>query len=227
MGILFPLPTHTGESERPLIPITGAVAMHAALIALLASVVPADELVMPLQPMAVRLIEAPPNTPRPPKPVPVQTSKAPRQKPAVQSPPPALLASSTVREMPTAFSASQPAPATTTAVVPTSPAAPVVSAPVAVEVTDARFDADYLDNPKPRYPPASRRLGEQGRVLLRVHVSAAGLADKVEIKRGSGFARLDQAASDAVSRWRFIPARRGEQSTAAWVQVPIIFELES
>ena len=100
-------------------------------------------------------------------------------------------------------------------------------ATVAVAVTAARFDADYLHNPKPVYPHASRRLGEQGKVLLRVFVSAAGLAEKVEIKLGSGFARLDQAAEEAVSRWRFVPAKRGEQAIAAWVQVPITFQLES
>jgi protein TonB len=116
--------------------------------------------------------------------------------------------------------------------VPPPPPAPVAAAPInaaaaPVAITAARFDADYLDNPKPVYPHASRRLGEQGKVLLRVYVSAAGLAEKVEIKLGSGFARLDQAAHDAVSRWRFVPARRGEQAVAAWVQVPITFQLDS
>ena len=102
-----------------------------------------------------------------------------------------------------------------------------ISDTVPPAITAARFDADYLDNPQPIYPHASRRLGEQGKVLLRVHVSAAGLAEIVELKLGSGFARLDQAAQEAVSRWRFVPARRGEQAIAAWVQVPITFQLES
>jgi protein TonB len=96
-----------------------------------------------------------------------------------------------------------------------------------VAITAARFDADYLHNPKPVYPHASRRLGEQGKVLLRVYVSAAGLAEKVEVKLSSSFARLDKAAEDAVSRWRFVPARRGDHAIAAWVQVPITFQLES
>ena len=74
---------------------------------------------------------------------------------------------------------------------------------------------------------ASRRLGEQGKVLLRVFVSAQGLAERIEVKLSSGFVRLDQAAHEAVSRWRFVPARRGEQAIAAWVQVPITFQLDS
>ena len=34
------------------------------------------------------------------------------------------------------------------------------------------FNAAYLHNPAPHYPSVSKRLGEQGRVLLRVQVSA-------------------------------------------------------
>jgi protein TonB len=107
------------------------------------------------------------------------------------------------------------------------PAAPINVAPAPEAITAPRFDADYLDNPKPVYPATSRRLGEQGKVLLRVLVSAAGLAEKVELKTSSSFTRLDQAAQEAVSRWRFVPARRGEQPIAAWVQVPLTFQLDN
>ena len=60
-------------------------------------------------------------------------------------------------------------------------------------------------------------MGEQGRVLLRVVVTAAGLAEQVELKASSGTERLDRAAIDAVKRWRFVPARQGDQPVAAWV----------
>ncbi|WP_153010929.1 energy transducer TonB, partial [Aquitalea magnusonii] len=69
------------------------------------------------------------------------------------------------------------------------------------------FAADYLHNPAPGYPPASRRNGEEGRVLLRVRVSAAGLAEAVEVYHGSGFSRLDEAAREVVAGWRL--SRRG------------------
>jgi protein TonB len=116
----------------------------------------------------------------------------------------------------------------------TVPAQPQATAPDSVAApepapafTAARFDADYLDNPKPQYPHASRRLGEEGRVVLRVFVSADGDAKRVEVKQSSGFQRLDQAAENAVARWRFVPARRGEQAVSAWVAVPIEFSLKS
>jgi len=92
-------------------------------------------------------------------------------------------------------------------------------------VIAVRYDADYLNNPAPVYPMLSRRKGEQGKVQLLVQVNAQGLADKVEIQTGSGYPRLDSAALEAVKRWRFVPARRGDEAIAASVVVPIVFRL--
>lgn len=109
------------------------------------------------------------------------------------------------------------------------PAAPVPQAAPAAEapvVTAARFDVDYLHNPKPVYPPFSRRAGEEGRVLLRVRVSPEGAALAVEVEQSSGFARLDKAALEAVQKWRFIPARRGNEILETSVTVPLTFRIE-
>lgn len=88
-----------------------------------------------------------------------------------------------------------------------------------------RFDADYLSNPAPAYPPASRAMGEQGKVFLRVLVTPQGEAQEVHLRTGSGYERLDLAALDAVRHWKFVPARQGEETVAAWVIVPISFSL--
>ncbi len=93
-------------------------------------------------------------------------------------------------------------------------------------MTPPRFDAPHLRNPGAEYPRLARRLGEQGRVLLRVLVSSAGRAEKIEVETSSGSPRLDQAARDAVARWQFVPARRGEEPVAARLLVPIVFKLE-
>ena len=217
MGIFFPRPPDAGHPERPLFSLTGAAAAHAVLIAFVAVVVPAEELKNAMRPIAVRLVEILPELPKPKPPKPPETPKPKRTLPP---PPEQLLASSAISDTRSSFVVppQPPSPA---------PTAPINVAPAPVPITAARFDADYLDNPKPVYPLVSRRLGEQGKVLLRVHVSAMGLAEKVEVKAGSGYARLDQSAHDAVSRWRFVPARRGDQAIAAWVQVPITFQLES
>lgn len=108
--------------------------------------------------------------------------------------------------------------------------APVAQVPAASsepEPTAPRFDAAYLDNPPPAYPPLSRRLGEQGRVLVRVFVEPGGSPKQVELRASSGHRRLDAAAVAAVRRWRFVPARRGEEPVGAWVLVPISFNLRS
>lgn len=93
--------------------------------------------------------------------------------------------------------------------------------------TEASFHANYLNNPKPTYPAQSRALGEQGVVLLRVIVSASGLAESVELHKTSGFARLDTVAKNTVRRWRFVPAKRGEQAISGTVIVPINFSLKN
>lgn len=93
--------------------------------------------------------------------------------------------------------------------------------------TAARFDADYLKNPAPDYPPASRRMREEGTVYLDVNVTAEGRAGDLRIKKSSGYARLDEAALDAVRQWRFIPARSGADAVAAHVVVPVVFRLGS
>ena len=98
--------------------------------------------------------------------------------------------------------------------------------PSDVTITQEMLAAIYLRNPKPGYPNLSRRLREQGTVLLRVFVTVAGDPIKVELKSSSGFSRLDRAAHDAVQRWKFVPAKRGEQAVDAWVIVPIKFSLK-
>ena len=91
-------------------------------------------------------------------------------------------------------------------------------------LTAARFDADYLHNPAPAYPSQSRRLKEEGTVLLLVRVSDQGTPISVEIRTSSGFERLDEAGLQAVRQWRFVPAKRGTENVAASVLVPIQFK---
>jgi protein TonB len=127
---------------------------------------------------------------------------------------------------PTQLAAPAEAPAPTQIAVP--PAPTLVAAPVAAPPaqTQPRFDADYLDNPKPPYPGLSRKIGEQGRVVLRVRVDANGLALDVQLHTSSGYTRLDNSALETVRRWKFVPARLGNEPVAATVLVPIAFSLK-
>lgn len=83
-----------------------------------------------------------------------------------------------------------------------------------------------LNNPKPGYPAISKRMGEQGKVVLRVLIGTDGLPQKVEINQSSGYDRLDRQAQEAVMRWRFVPGKRNGVPDAMWSLVPINFVLE-
>lgn len=84
---------------------------------------------------------------------------------------------------------------------------------------------DYLRNPPPAYPEESRRRREEGTVLVKVFVSPLGTPQAVSLYRSSGFPALDQAALEAVRRWRFRPATAGGAPVASYAVVPISFHL--
>jgi protein TonB len=77
----------------------------------------------------------------------------------------------------------------------------------------------------PTYPPASRRAGEQGTVRLKVLVDTNGRPSNVEVSQSSGFARLDEAAVQAVRKWRFEAATDGSKKIQAYTQVAVTFKL--
>ncbi|MBD3892770.1 TonB family protein [Hydrogenophaga sp.] len=103
-------------------------------------------------------------------------------------------------------------------------ASATAAAAAAIELPSG--SADDFDNPIPPYPALSRRLGEQGRVLVRALVQTDGTAARAEIYRSSGHARLDQSALKTVLTWRFRPGQRAGVPETMWVVVPIRFVLE-
>ncbi len=160
----------------------------------------------------------------------IQPAEETKPRPDVTPPqpqPPALVRPRPApQQPPVQIAAPETSPAPSPVVVPAAPAPPVAARPVPVQATQPRFDADYLDNPKPPYPPLARRMGEQGRVVLRVHVGPDGAASEVLLHASSGSPRLDESALQTVRRWKFVPARRGAEPVAAWVLVPIAFTLK-
>ena len=171
--------------------------------------------------------------PPPPVPPPPTVTKQVVVKIRVPTPPPPAQLQAVVNP--------DPAPNAPTGV--TTPPAPLppIAAPVAVTETPAAAppapaarprielpssDAQYLQNPKPSYPSLSRRLGEQGTVLIQVLIGIDGNPQKGEIKKSSGFERLDQAALTTVLMWRYVPGKRGGVPEAMWFTVPVAFALE-
>ena len=159
-----------------------------------------------------------------PAPAPTQLTQRPHaqalpQTTAVPTAPSPVAATAAAESTPSANTATaSPAPpsAQTPSVRTASPAAVVLPS----------SDADYLNNPAPVYPRMSRRMGEQGTVLVRVLISADGRAEQAEIRISSGYARLDEAALDTVKRWRYVPGKRAGTAEAMWFNVPVRFVLD-
>jgi protein TonB len=77
----------------------------------------------------------------------------------------------------------------------------------------------------PRYPESARRQGITGTTLLFFEVLANGRVGEVQIERSAGHSDLGEAAAEAIKKWRFEPARRGNQPVAVWLRMPVRFVL--
>lgn len=222
------LPT---QLQRRLAIVLAVVVFHVgALWALQSGLLKrAVELVIPVQVLAEFVeppqpqIEPPPPappvaTPTPPKPRPRPVPQPLPQPVATPTPEPSTLAPVVPPSPP-----APPAPAEPVlAAAPPSPPAP--PAPPRIELPSS--SADYLNNPRPPYPPLSKRLGEQGKVVVRVYIDVDGTASRAEVRQSSGFERLDQTAVQTVLRWRYVPGKRAGVPEPMWFNVPINFVLE-
>lgn len=198
----------------PTVSLAVVLALHAlALYAVLHRAEPAVPAVS--VPLTISFATASEPTRATPKSAPPEPKPRPRKSPAHAATPTALpipVPEPALQELPTEEPSTETPPSTE------QPAPPAVTPP--------RFDAAYLNNPVPAYPPLSRRLGERGRVLLRVYVRPDGSAREVHVHASSGYTRLDRAAKEAVEHWQFVPARRGDEPVGAWVLVPLSFMLK-
>ncbi|RZJ81213.1 MAG: energy transducer TonB, partial [Brevundimonas sp.] len=101
---------------------------------------------------------------------------------------------------------------------------PPKAAPGPAAVVSDRLSIVAKD-PLPRYPAESRRKREEGVVRLRVTVAIDGTVKAIAVAASSGFKRLDDAALEAVRRWRFRPKVQDGVSVEALGFIPIPFNL--
>ncbi|MEB0031975.1 TonB family protein [Undibacterium sp. RTI2.1] len=192
---------YSNPSQRPLhrmLPILGIVLAHLGLIyALNAGLLNNAVQILPKE-LMVSLVATNEPAPEQPKPKISMPKLMPYQ--AVFAPTPeVMVATSTApsvqtTNIPPTQEHTQIAVETSAPVVPTTPALPKVVTGV-----------EYIQAPQAEYPPLSRRMGEEGKVVLRVLVNEKGRAEKVEIQKSSGSNRLDEAARVAISRALFKP----------------------
>lgn len=240
-GTAMPTWDDAGETARPpRAPIAATLAIallaHALLLATLCACIPAGSLsdaTESVRVLGIRVMHAvasagataPGHAPLQPVPRPVTRSTNPvAASPAVATAPPAPpipATADTPPSSPAVDTAAGPAPADPDARAGANVAAAPTSSPAHVDT------ASYGATPKPPYPALSKRLGEEGQVMLRVRVGSTGTVLNVEVVRGSGYARLDDAARRAVTGWRFVPARENGAGVESTVVVPLTFSLDS
>jgi TonB family protein len=81
-------------------------------------------------------------------------------------------------------------------------------------------------NPKPPYPLASRRLGEQGTVRLSLCINRGGAIESVSLVSSSGYEKLDRSAIETVTTWKFSSLGLEDQIPPHCYSLPIQFRLE-
>lgn len=147
-----------------------------------------------------------------PKPAPVESVAQPSETPN-EAPSEAL--SESFIEQP---GAAAPAAAGATTIAPSAPVIPDV---------EPDYKASYLNNPRPPYPFAARRMGLQGKVVLNVEVLSEGLCGQANVHQSSGHDMLDNAALQTVKTWKFVPARQAGRAVTKWFKIPIQFSLNN
>lgn len=210
--------------------IAGSVVVfHAALIWAIQSglvrravevIIPVEMISSIITPPAPK-IETPPPAPPVPAKQPVVTKTRPTLPPAPQ--PMAIADPTPAPNAPTGVTTPPAPPAPIQAPVAVTPAPP--APPAAPRVEQPSSDASYLNNPSPVYPAVSRRLGEQGKVQVRVLIGPDGSPQKAELVNSSGFARLDQSALEYVMKCRYVPGKVGGVPQAMWHIAPVNFVL--
>lgn len=124
-----------------------------------------------------------------------------------------------------------PRPAARPAQAPPSPLPPALSAPSATQPAAAVNDPSYLDRlaaaieRQRDYPMASRRRGDQGRVVLHLVIASSGRLVASEVVTSSGFEPLDRAALGMVRRATLPPLAPGLGAESATFTIPIVFAL--
>ena len=194
------------------------VGLHAGVLAaviLLPSSPKPLEIVMPTIQGILVMAEpeqAPPPPPEPPPPPPPEKKPEPKPmpKPLPKAPPSER-----------AVKAPEPEPAPQAE----KPVEPTPAAPAPAPVVPPRAEAGQLSNPAPVYPSLSRRLREEGIVVLEILIKADGTVGEIKIKSSSGFKRLDETAAKAVSQWRYLPATQGGKTIDFWYEQPVEFNL--
>ena len=85
-------------------------------------------------------------------------------------------------------------------------------------------ELSLVEKKNPVYPPAAKKKGEQGTVLIEATISSDGRPENLKIKKGVSKA-IDQSARDAVKDWRWKPYLVNGTPVAVETEIRFIFSL--
>ena len=108
-----------------------------------------------------------------------------------------------------------------------APAAPAAASGLPGPVRVANLAAIMTYGPPPPYPAASKHKKETGTVVVRVVISEQGTVMEASIRQSSGFSALDDAALNAVRRYRFSPTIRDGRPVVAAGSIAMPFTLKT
>lgn len=166
-------------------------------------------------------------TPTPPAP----TRAKPTEKPKIVKSQPIVAPLPTVAvSHPTPVATATPVQAPPTVAAPPAPVSAPVNVPAPPSVSGPADGGDLsskmISAKPPTYPLESRRLHEEGTVVLTVLLNTDGRVVDISIAQGSGSERLDRAALGAVKSWRWAPVIRNGAPAMVQGRVKIPFVLK-
>ncbi len=128
-----------------------------------------------------------------------------------------------------AISVPTPAPQPPQREEPVAAAAPAVPAAAAAAAQPRTITSgvEYIQPPDVKYPAVSKRMGEEGKSIIRVLINEKGRAERAEVQKSSGSSRLDDAARQAVMRALFKPYMEDGKPMPVFAIVPINFQLSN
>jgi protein TonB len=196
---------HQQNSQRRMISVAIVAVIHIGVIYALASGLAANMTAHLIQDVEVAVVKEKPPDVKPPPPPP----------PDFKVPPPDFVP-------PPEISIQSDAPTNAISQV-QKQVANVAPPPPVTQITAPRSEGthDCLS----QYPPLSRRLSEQGTVTLKFGVMADGTVQGPKVIKSSGFQRLDDAAVQCVSRWRYHPATQGGKPLAVSLEANVRYQL--
>lgn len=202
--------TETPASNKRAVGFVVVVIVHALMFYALTTGLAKTMVDAMLEPLETRVIEEAQQIPEAPPPPP----------PKFDAPPPVVM------DMPDVVITQEAAPVaaiTTTKKVAPPPPPPVADVLIPPRSNPRRPNAGAEEI----YPAMSKRLGEEGTVVLLLTVSDEGRVTEAKIDQSSGFERLDEAASkEAVRSWRFLPGTRNGKAETMQFRLKVTFSLK-